>query len=893
MSRPASRYHLWVFAAAVVLSLCWSAVGRADDEARLLRFPAIHADQIVFTYAGDLYSVPSQGGVARRLTSDPGFELFARFSPDGKWIAFTGQYDGNTEVYLMPAAGGVPKRLTYTATLERDDVSDRMGPNNIVMTWHDDKTIVFRSRSSSINDFLGQLYTVSIDGGMPEQLPLPRGGWCSYSPDGKQLAYNRVFREFRTWKRYRGGMADDIWLYNFADKTTTNLTNNPAVNVYPMWHGDQILLPLRPHREQADEPVRLDPKTKATRQLTHFDDYDIKFPSLGDAAIVFENGGYIYRFDLATQQAVKVPVYLHEDLATGRDEWKEVGKQVSSYDISPDGHRAVFGARGDVFTVPAKYGNTRNLTQTPGVHERNAVWSPDGKSIAYISDATGEEEIHVVPQDGSGPARQLTSGGDTYKYDLLWSPDSRRIAWSDKKQRLLYVDVQSKAVTLVAQSTAWEINDYQWSPDSQWMAFAKPEDRQMPKIYLFSAATKESWPVTDEWFVSSEPVFSADGKYTCCSSRTAIITPADSHSWEDEDDFPFGVAKHLLRHVGQGTRVAGRAEERRGRGDQGTRAAHEKKAEGAEKGKRAKAKAEAAKKVTVKVDLDGLPDRVGALPLPPGGYGHLSCVDGRLYYCRGHADGKPRLMVYDFEDEGDRAAQSDRLPHRGRRHENSDPLRRLVRHHRPPGRQGRSEGRAGRRQIGLEQHEGPDRSPGRVEADLRRMLAADARLPLCPEHAGRRLAAKAGALEPLLPYVNHRADLTYVIGELIGELNIGHAYVGGGDYPKPRRILTGLLGAQGRARSGLRLLPHHAHPQGRELGPRLRSPLTEIGVNVKQGDYILAIDGKPTNQMKNIYAALVDTVGKQVTLRVNAEPMTDGSHRRWSCPPATSGRCFT
>ncbi len=206
----ATRCRPWIIAAGLVLSLCWAKVGWAEDEARLLRFPTIYGGQIVFTYAGDLYSVASRGGVARRLTGDPGFEMFARFSPDGRWLAFTGQYDGNTEVYLMRAAGGVPKRLTYTATLDRDDISDRMGPNNIVLGWRDDKTVIFRSRGTSFNDFTGQLYLVSVDGGLPEQIPLPRGGWCSYSPDKKQLAYNRICREFRTWKRYRGGMADDV-----------------------------------------------------------------------------------------------------------------------------------------------------------------------------------------------------------------------------------------------------------------------------------------------------------------------------------------------------------------------------------------------------------------------------------------------------------------------------------------------------------------------------------------------------------------------------------------------------------------------------------------------------------------------------------------------------------
>ncbi|MFA5195745.1 MAG: protease, partial [Bacteroidales bacterium] len=271
----------------------------AQNEMRLLRFPAIHANTIVFSYAGDLYSVDKKGGTARKLTSDIGYEMFARFSPDGNNIAFTAQYDGNTEIYTMPAAGGLPVRQTYTATLGRDDLSDRMGPNNIVMTWKDNQTIIFRSRMKSFNDFKGQLFSINTTDGKMEELPLPCGGFCSYAPDKTKLAYNRVFREFRTWKYYKGGMADDIWIYDFKEKTTVNITNNPAQDIFPMWHGDIIY--FLSDRDRIMNLFSYNITSKETKKLTDFTEFDMKFPSLGDSSIVFENGGYIYIFDFKTQ----------------------------------------------------------------------------------------------------------------------------------------------------------------------------------------------------------------------------------------------------------------------------------------------------------------------------------------------------------------------------------------------------------------------------------------------------------------------------------------------------------------------------------------------------------------------------------------------------------------
>jgi tricorn protease len=291
---------LWIIVCAAVCALPLAAEAQ---ETRLLRFPACSTEQIVFTYGGDLYSVPIAGGVARKLTGHEGNEMFARFSPDGRQLAFTAQYDGNTEVYVMPATGGVPRRLTYTATLGRDEVSDRMGPNNIVMGWtHDSQRIVFRSRMKEPNDFIGQLYTVSLDGDLPRQLPLPRGGFCSFSPDDQKLAYNRIFREFRTWKRYRGGMADDIWIYDFASKKSVDISNDPAGDIIPMWAGDRIYYLSDRDANKRFNLYCYDLKDGRTRQLTTFSDFDVKFPSLGGGSIVFENGGYLYRFDLAAEK---------------------------------------------------------------------------------------------------------------------------------------------------------------------------------------------------------------------------------------------------------------------------------------------------------------------------------------------------------------------------------------------------------------------------------------------------------------------------------------------------------------------------------------------------------------------------------------------------------------
>ena len=380
----------------------------------------------MFSYAGDLYTVDKNGGEARKLTNNIGYEMFARFSPDGKTIAFTGQYDGNTEVYTIPAEGGAPKRLTYTATLHRDDVADRMGPNNIVMAWRDNEHIIYRSRQQSFNDFNGQLYVANVNGGLSEQLPFPVAGFCSYSPDKKKLAYNRVFREFRTWKYYRGGMADDIWIYDFDSKKIEDVTNNPAQDIEPMWIGDKIY--FLSDRDRTMNLFCYDLTTRQTRKVTNYTDYDIKFPSLGNNAIVFEHAGYLYVMDIATEKVTQINITIHTDNPYSRTAMVDASKFMEGNSIGADGNRLVVVARGDVFTVPADKGITRDITNTSGVHERNAVWSPDGKYVAYESDSTGEDEIYIQVPDGYSKPVRITFNGDVYKYEMQWSPDSKKIA---------------------------------------------------------------------------------------------------------------------------------------------------------------------------------------------------------------------------------------------------------------------------------------------------------------------------------------------------------------------------------------------------------------------------------------------------------------------------------
>ncbi len=843
----------------------------APAETRLLRFPTTNGSQIVFSYAGQLYTVGNEGGVARRLTNTPGYAVFPRFSPDGATLAFTAQYDGNTEVYEMPASGGAPRRMTYTATLGRDDLSDRMGPNNLVMAWKNkEPAVVFRSRMRSFNDFVGMLYAVGPDADLPRQIPVPMGGFMSFSPDDSKMAYNRIFREFRTWKQYRGGQADDIWIFDFKTGSLENITNNPAQDIIPMWAPNNRIYFIS-DRDGRMNLFSYDLATKQTAQHTHFADYDIKFPSLGKGAIAFEQAGRIWLFDLATGVARAVPISVQEDLALQRGGLTDVSKFVTEVDPAPDGKRVVAVARGDLFTVPAKHGAVRNLTDTPAVHERGASWSPDGKWIAYVSDATGETELYVRPQDGRGEPVQVTRGADTAYFKPVWSPDSKKLLWGDRAQRLRYVEVDTKAVTLVAANPSREFSQYVWSPDSLWVAYTQEEDYGMSGIHLYSLEAKKGYLATESWYEADSPRFSDDGKFLLfASSRDFHPTFSDTefnHSYSN-------MQRVYLLALAKDT-------------ESPLKPQSDEVAVGKESAKPAEAKDEKAppKPVSVKVDVDGLADRVVGLPVAPANYSSLRQVGDAVYYLRTMSEPLD-VRGEDAEGPGGGTIASFSLKDRketeigkAERFEiTADGKKMLVREGKDYAFVDMPAAKVEMKDkvplAGLEMHlDRPAEWAEIYSESWRRMRDYF----YAPNMHGVDWPAMRAKYAALLPYVQHRNDLTYLIGELIAELHIGHTYVGGGDRPMAPRIRTGLLGAELSRDPASRAYRVDRILSGENWQAATRSPLTEIGVNVKEGDFILAVDGKPVRSMENIYASLIGTAGKQVVLRVNSKPADEGA----------------
>lgn len=825
----------------------------AAGEARLLRFPATNGKEIVFSYAGDLYKVPAAGGEAQRLTSHVGYEMFPRFSPDGKMIAFTGQYDGNTEVYTMPATGGEPLRVTYTATNSRDDLGDRMGPNNIVMTWTPGgQRIVYRNRIS--DGFSGKLFTVDKEGGLSEAIPLPEGGFCSYSPDGKQLAYNRVMREFRTWKYYKGGMADDIWVYNPNSKTVENITNNVAQDIFPMWIGDEIF--FLSDRDRIMNIFVYNTKTKQTAKVTDFTEYDVKFPSASGNTIVFENGGYIYKMDAATRKAEKVNITLASDNIYARTDLKDGANYVTAASLSPDGARMVVTSRGEVFNLPVEKGVTKNITRSPGAHDRDAQWSPDGTQIAYISDATGETELYLQNAAGGEPM-QLTHKNDTYIRGFKWSPDSKKIVYMDRKNRVNLLDVASGKVSLLLQDPMGVPGGVTFSPDSEWLTYTRMGKNEINVVYVYNIAEKKEYPVTDKWYNSSSPVFSADGKYLIFSSARDFNPTYGSLEWNHVYNNMYGVYIALLSKDTSSPFMQKDAE---------VAASNATPKSG---DKKPADKKEVADASLVKFDPDGITDRIVRLPLSPSYYGNFYSDGNKVYYW-----GRGGTKMYDLASQKEESiadgASMDvtydgkkALLFKGRQ---------IYVTNLPSGK--------------TELTTPINLSNMKITVDYPKEWAQIFDEAWRAYRDGFYQESMHGVdwkaikekYAVLLPYVKTRLDLNYIIGEMIGELNCGHAYVNPGETEQPKRINTGLLGAEiTRDKSGFFRL-EKIFP-GASWSKELRSPLTEPGVDVKAGEYIVAIDGVPTNTVKDMYSLLVGKAEIPTEISLNAKPQLSGARK--------------
>ena len=819
----------------------WTIAASAREEARLLRFPATNGTEVVFSYAGDLWTVPLEGGEARRLTSHIGYEMFARYSPDGKTIAFTGEYDGNREVYSIPACGGEPLRLTYTATNPRDDLGDRMGPNNMVMTWQPDgKGIVFRNRTGE--GFEGLLWTISPEGGMPAQIPLPEGGFCSYSPDGSKLAYNRVMREFRTWKYYRGGMADDIWIWDPAAAKVTNITRNDAQDIFPMWVGDEIF--FASDRDMVMNLFVYDTRSGKTEKVTHFQEYDVKFPSTDGKTIVFENGGWIYRLDPATRHYAKIPVTLASDAVYARTERRKLtSNDITAFSAPADASRLVVTARGEVFDVPVGKGVTRNLSRSSNSNDRDADWSPDGAWIAWIGDASGETEIYLYDVK-AGTSRQLTSGSDTYIRRLMWAPDSKHIYYTDRKNRFVEVDPASGSRRTVMECPEAEFWMIDISPDSKWITYTRPAANEMDIVYLRSLESGQEYPVTERWYDSGSPSFSADGKYLLFTSDRDLNPQYSRIEWNYSYQDMSGTYLALLSEDTPSPLIA-----------TDPSISFDKPSVPEEKPSgKPKAAPKAAPK-TMKVDPEGLSERIVKLPFKGRNF---YVDDGKVWYL-----GKGGTRVYDFATgEDSECADASMWPIAGGK-------KALFR-------KGGNIFVAGiGPKVGLKE-----------KADLSQLVVnidySEEWVQLYDEvwrafrdgyylenMHGRDWKAIKAKYEVLLPYARTRLDVNYILGEMIAETASGHCYVTPGEYPRPERIPMGLLGAEfSKAEGGFRV---DRILEGATYRPELRSPLTEPGLGVKEGDVITAIDGVSLGDVDNIYKLLVGKAGVLTELTVGGK----------------------
>ena len=760
----------------LMAALAALALNSQADEGRLLRFPGTNGQDVAFSYAGDIYTVPITGGTARKLTSHKGYEAFARYSPDGRTIAFTGQYDGNTEVYLMSAQGGEPRRITFTASNPRDDWGDRMGPNNITMTWTPDGSgVIYRNRIS--DSFDGKLWKAPVNGGMSEELPLPEGGFCCYNADGTKLAYNRVFREFRTWKYYKGGMADDIWIYDTQAKTVTNITDNIAQDIDPMWIGDEIY--FMSDRDNRMNIFVYDTRTRATQKVTDFTEFDVKFASCGGGKIVFENGGYLYVLDPATKRSEKITIYLNSENNFAREEQRKVGDNLTGGSLAPDGSRIALSARGEVFDIPAKHGVTRNITHTPGVHERNASWSPDGKNIAFISDQTGETEIWMRPVD-SDKSIQLTKDNDTYIRDFEWSPDGSQIIYTDRKNRMILLNVKTLAKQTLLQDEMGEIPTPTFSPDGKWLTYYRSGANEYSVVYLYNIAEKKEYPVTDRWYDSNSPAFSSDGKYLIFASARDFNPIYSSIEWNFAYREMEGIYLVMLSKDSPSPFMPK---------DDKVMANEEKPKEAPEeapKSKKGKAKQQTDSK-DIRIDIDGIGDRIVKLPIGAGNYGGFVCDGEHLWY-----NGRGSVRVFDLKEQKDEVIadrafmipsadmktalfmKGDKLyiaplsPRKAELDEevNTDDMIATVNYDQEWNQIFNEAWRAYRDGFYLENMHGVD------------------------------WQAMHDKYAQLLPYVKNRLDLTYVIGGMIGELAVGHAYVDGGDHVAIDEHHIGMLGAE-------------------------------------------------------------------------------------------------
>jgi tricorn protease len=870
----------------------------AQIDARMFRYPAVSATRIAFVYAGDIWVAPKAGGNAVRLTSSPGEESFPRFSPDGTKIAYSASYDGNVDVFLVAATGGEPSRLTHHPMADR------------VIGWTPDGTrVLFASGRESGRQRFNQFYTVSVEGGLPEKLPVPYGEFGTYSPDAKQFVYMPMSQDFRNWKRYRGGWAPDLMLFDLKTFATKNITSNPANDAQPMWHGNTIYFVSDRGVNERNNIWAYDVAGGGVRQITQFADFDITFPSLGPDGIVFQAGGRLYMLDLATDKWTEVPVRVVSDEATLRRRTANVDKLIASAAVSPTGKRAVFEARGDVFTVPAEFGAVVNVTRSSGVAERYPRWSPDGKTVAYWSDRSGEYELTLRSADGSGEETKVTSLGAGFRYAPQWAPDSRKLAFIDQAMRIRIQDLDTKRTTEIDQSPEWishgglENFRMQWSPDSRWLTYARPTSAANSAVFLYDTKAAKLTQATTGYLTDAQPTFDTEGKYLFYASDREFepVYGSFDNSWTYPNPTRL-VAVPLRRNVKSPLAARNESEnpllDTGDKKDDSKKPPEEKKPEDKkpdekrpeekkpdEKGpdstqgdaKKAEEKPEARPPApaNVDIDLDGFEARAIVLPPKAGNYADLQSIKGKLLYRRlprsGSSDDKNPIVYFDLAEREEKTVLEDAKAFEA----TFDGKKMFV----------ASKDKFAILEIkAAQKFEKPMatddmEAPVNPRAEWRQIFNDAFRFErdffYDPNMHGVDWTALRARYGELMEDAVTRWDVDFVLGEFIGELNASHTYHGGGDSEEAPQRSVGMLGVDWELANGAYRVKEIV--RGGPWDSGVRSPLDEPGVNVKAGEYVLAVNGVAMDPKTDPWAAFQGLGGKTVLLTVGASPSRAGA----------------
>ena len=863
------RFRISTMIAVVSLAfLCTASWSSAADEAPLLvQAPTMSKTQIVFAYGGYLWSVPRAGGEARQLTTG-GHETRPKFSPDGTWIAFTGQYDGNIDAYVMPADGGEPKRLTW-----------HPDPDIAVGWTPDGKKVLISSNREAYADF-DRLYTIPVEGGVPEVLPMWRGEAASYSPDATRIAYVPNLKWQVAWKRYHGGQTTPVYVLRLSDLQLEKIPRENSNDDEPVWIGDTVY--FLSDRKGSVTIFAYDTKTKNVKQVLDNKGLDVKSLSAGPDALVYEQFGGIYTLDLKTEKASKVSIHISGDLPATRPHYEKVGAQIQNAAISPTGARAVFEARGEILTVPAEKGDVRNLTRTTAVAERDPAWSPDGKSIAFFSDESGEYALHIVDQTGLGAVKKINLGNPpSFFYAPLWSPDSKKIAYTDKRLNLWYVDVAKGTPVKVTadryedpSSTMTET----WSPDSKWLTYAKFLENHMRNIFVYSLETGKESQITDGTSDARYPIFDKNGKTLYFTASTDLGL---SIGWLDLSSYQHPVSRSVYAVVlkkGDASPVEPQSDEEKAAGDDKAKDADKSKepVKGADKGKEGDKKDE----VTVTIDLDGIGQRIVALPIKAANYIGLDAGKTGILFLS-EIPSVPSLTEptpvsvskFDLSTRKTEpflgglggfvvSANGEKVLYR------QGPGWFIA-----PAAVVPKPGDGALNLDAMEVYTDPRAEWNQMYHEVWRI---ERDFFYDPNHHGLNIAAAEKKYAPYLKGAGGRADVNHLFDEMLGELTVGHMFIGGGDVPQPKKVKGGLLGADYKVENGRYRFARIFN--GENWNPELRAPLTQPGVDVKVGDYLLEVGGREVRPPTDVYSYFENTAGTQIKIKVGPSP--DGKDAR-------------